>query len=247
MNSGDKNFLERTRTKVVKAITDYDLIAPNDTIVVGISGGKDSMALLDILSNRQKSSKIAYNLVAVHIKLTDVPYYTDGEYLEKFCIDRNIAFHLIEDHAKIITDRKKPCFYCAWNRRKLLFQFAAEHQFQKVAFGHHKDDAVETLLMNMIQHGEMSSFPVKLQMFEGAFDIIRPLIYTTDKELQRYVNLIGYQALPYDCKYALDNQREKIKTIINQLYTLSPNATKNIFKAMTNIDLRHLPVKTPKH
>jgi len=243
LNKNDKRFIERIRSKVSKAIDDYQLINNGDTIVIGISGGKDSMALLDILSNRQKSSAISYNLIAVHIQLTDVPYYTDEKYLETFCQDRNIKFQLIKDDAKIITEGKKPCFYCAWNRRKLLFKYTADHQYQKVAFGHHRDDAVETLIMNMIQHGEISSFPVKLNMFKGTFDIVRPLIYTTNKELKRYTDLIGYQPLPYDCKYATDNQREKIKVLVKQLYTISPNATENIFKAMTNIDLRHLPIK----
>ena len=220
---------------------DYQLLNDDDTIVVGVSGGKDSMALLDILANRQKSFPVKYHIVAVHIQLTDVPYHTDDKYLKSFCESRDIDFQLITDDSKIIIEGKQPCFYCAWNRRKLIFQFAADHNYQKVALGHHRDDAVETLLMNMIQHGEMSSFPVKLSMFDGAFEIIRPLIYTTNKELERYINIIGYKPLPYDCEFAPTNQREEIKEVIKQFYQINPNATKNIFKAMTNIDEKYLP------
>ncbi len=243
MNKNDKSFLERTRTKVSKAITDYQLVKDNDTIVVGVSGGKDSMALLDILHNRQKSIGIPYQIVAVHIQLTDVPYYTDAAYLQAFCSELDIPFHILKDNVTIVNSEKQPCFYCAWNRRKLLFQFAVAHRYTKVAFGHHRDDMVETLLMNMIYHGEMSAFPVKLSMFDDKIEIIRPLIYTSDKELQRYVKLIDYKPLPYDCDFSPTNHREKFKDLLKQLYTLNPNATKNIFKAMTNIDMKHLPYK----
>ncbi len=241
MNKNNKRFIERIRTKVTKAILDYHLINDGDTIVVGVSGGKDSMALLDILANRRKSFPIKYNIVAVHIQLTDIPYHTDDTYLKDFCTSRKIDFQLITDDSDIIEEGKQPCFYCAWNRRKLIFQFAADNNYQRVALGHHRDDAVETLLMNMIQHGEMSSFPVKLNMFNGTFDIIRPLIYTTNKELKRYIDIIGYKPLPYDCKFAQTNQRETIKELIQHFYKINPNATKNIFKAMTNIDEKHLP------
>jgi tRNA(Ile)-lysidine synthase TilS/MesJ len=241
MTKSDKRFIEKIRTKVSKAISDYGLINDEDTIVVGVSGGKDSMALLDILSNRRLSSPVKYHLVAVHIQLTDVPYYTDAQYLKEFCERRNIDFELIKDNTKIIIEGKQPCFYCAWNRRKLLFEYTAQNNFQKIAMGHHKDDVVETLLMNMIQHGEFSSFPVKLRMFDNRFELIRPLIYVSDKELQRYISIIGYKPLPYDCKYAELNKRETYKKLLKNLYQINRQATDNIFKSMRNIDKKHLP------
>ena len=241
MNKPDKRFIERIRTKVSRAISDYGLIQANDTIVVGVSGGKDSMALLDILANRRLSSSIDYEIIAVHIQLTDVPYHTDAEYLKGFCKSRNIKFDLIVNDQKIIRENKQPCFYCAWNRRKLLFEYTVEHQYQKIAMGHHKDDVVETLLMNMIQHGELSAFPVKLSMFDKKFELIRPLIYTTNKELERYIQLIGYKPLPYDCIYATTNRREQIKKLLKQMHQIHPDAVSNIFKSMQNIDIRHLP------
>ena len=242
MKKADKRFLEKIRTKVSKAISDYNLIADGNTIVVGVSGGKDSMALLDILANRRKSSSISYHIKAVHIQLTDVPYYTDSEYLKSFCESRNIDFELFIDDRPIILQNKQPCFYCAWNRRKLLFEYTAQHGYQKIALGHHKDDAVETLLMNMIQHGEFSAFPVKLAMFNGQFQLIRPLIYNTNKELERYTKLIGYKPLPYDCKYAATNRREQVKLLLQQMYQINPDAGSNIFKSIKKIDLKHLPL-----
>jgi len=240
-NKSNKRFLERIRSKVGKAVKDYNLITDGDTVVVGISGGKDSMALLDILQNRRLSSNIAYQIVAVHIQLTDVPYHTDESYLSDFCQQRDIEFHIIKDQVTIVEDNKQPCFYCAWNRRKKLFEFAISHGYKKLAFGHHRDDVVETLLMNMVYHAEISAFPVKLSMFDDQLTIVRPLIYISDKELQRYISLIDYTPLPYDCEYAKTNQREKFRDLIRYLYSIHPDATKNIFKAMLNIDLKHLP------
>ena len=241
MKPSDKRFLEKIRTKVSKAIEDYRLIESNDTVVVGVSGGKDSMALLDILHNRRQALKIPYNIVAVHIQLTDVPYHTDALYLRDFCEARRIQFELITDEIKIIKKNKQPCFYCSWNRRKLLFEFTGHNNFQKIALGHHKDDLIETLMMNMIQHGELSAFPVKLSMFDDQFTLIRPLIYIGDKELQRYIDIIGYKPLPYDCSYAKNNQRESYKNLIKQFYRFNPKAIDNIFKAIKNIDFKHLP------
>ena len=244
ISKADKRFLERIRTKVSHAVSDYGLINDTDTVVVGVSGGKDSMALLDILANRRFSSPVRYNIIAVHIQLRDIPYHTDYQYLKEFCESRDIQFELLVENKPIIKQDKQPCFYCAWNRRKLLFEFTANNKYQKIALGHHKDDAVETLLMNMIQHGEFSAFPVKLSMFDGQFDLIRPLIYTTNKELDRYTQLIGYKPLPYDCLYAATNRRKQIKHLIQQMYRITPDAVTNIFKSMQNIDNKHLPSKT---
>ncbi len=241
INKSDKKFIEKIRTKVRQAIDDYRLIDEGDHILVGVSGGKDSMALLDILANRKKSYSHHYTISAVHIQLTDVPYHTDATYLSNFCQERAIDFHLITDDTPIITGDKQPCFYCAWNRRRLLFEFAVQNNYNKIALGHHKDDLIETWLMNVLQHGETSAFPVKISMFDGAFEIIRPLIYSSDKELQRYIDIIGYKPLPYDCKYAETNRREKIKDIIKTFYQIHPDAKENIFKAMKNIDFKHLP------
>ena len=238
-----KYLLERTRSKVSKAIEDFRLISAGDKILVAVSGGKDSMAMLDILNNRKKALKIEYSLKAIHIRLTDIPYSTDEKHLEKFCHERNIEFELIESDKKIVKPGKQACFYCAWNRRKLLFEYAKEQGFNKLALGHHMDDAVETLFMNMIYHGELSSFPVKIGMFDNALEIIRPLIYLKDKEINRYINYIGYKPLAYDCLFAENNKREKFREILSAFSEIHPKAIENIFKSMNNINEDFLPLK----
>jgi tRNA(Ile)-lysidine synthetase-like protein len=243
MKKMHKYHLEKMRTKLTKAIQDFSLIDNGDKILVGISGGKDSMALLDMLYNRKKALKINYEVEAVHIQLKNIPYHTDHQYLKEFCKEREIKFKLISSEKEIIKEGKQPCFYCAWNRRKLLFEYAKENNFDKIALGHHKDDAVETLLMNMVYHGEISSFPVKIEMFNGAFALIRPLIYLSDKELSKYVQWINYKPLPYDCPFAKDNKRESFRKLIAQLKEINPSAVDNIFNSMQNISLHHMPIK----
>ncbi len=237
----DKAFLEKIRSQSLKAIRDFRLISPGDRITVGISGGKDSMALLDILYNRRQLPGMDFELAAVHVDLEDIPYHAPEDVLKKFTQERNIPYTRLTFSGPVLREGKQPCFYCAWNRRKMLFQWAHENGFNKVALGHHADDLVETLMMNMIYHGETSAFAPKQEMFGGLLHIIRPLYYLTNKEIERYVKLIGYTPPPYDCPYAADNHRERFRDLLQQIKRLHPKATANILRALRNINPRYLP------
>ncbi len=243
MNASDKRFLEKVRFKLVKAVEDYKLIEPNDKILVALSGGKDSVVLLDALHNKKKYFSFDYTLEALTIELPDVGYLIEKEKIQTFCRERNIENHFISDPVKIVNGKKHPCFYCAWNRRKLLFDFAIRNGFNKVAFGHNRDDVVETLLMNMVYHAEFSAFPAKLTMFGGKTEIIRPLIYVANAEAQRYVDLIDYEPVPYNCPFARENDREKFRHLLSMLHEIHPHAAENIFKSLQNMNREYLPVK----
>ncbi len=242
MEKADKRFLEKVRYKLVKAVEDYDLIQPNDKILVAVSGGKDSMVLLDALHNRKKYFNFPYEIIAVNIELTDVGYTIEKDKIEAFCNERNIPFFHIKNHTRIVDGKKHPCFYCAWNRRKLLFEWAVENGFNKVAFGHNRDDVVETLLMNMTYHAETSAFPVRLRMFDGKIEIIRPLIYVSNAEAKRYIALMNYTPVPYNCPFAEGNDREKFRALLRELYNIHPHAVENIFKSIQHIKTDYLPV-----
>ncbi|NPA42524.1 MAG: tRNA 2-thiocytidine(32) synthetase TtcA [Chlorobi bacterium] len=241
MQKADKRFLEKIRRKVADAVRDYGLIRPGDRILVALSGGKDSTVLLDALHNRMHSLGIPYTLAAATVDLTDVGYAIDTDKLKAFCEERDIPLTILKDDMKITEGPKHPCFYCAWNRRRLLFQYADASGFGKVAFGHNRDDAVETFLMNMIYHAEGSAFPAKLDMFGGRLQIIRPLLYVSNAEAERYVSLIGYEPVPYNCPYARDNDREKFRNLLRTLHGIHPRAGERIFEAMHRIRPEYLP------
>jgi tRNA(Ile)-lysidine synthase TilS/MesJ len=241
MNKADKRFLEKIRMKTAKAVEDFGLIEPGDKILVAVSGGKDSMVLLDALHNRKNYFDFSYTIHAANIELTDVGYKIEKERIRKFCRDRNIPVTFISDDSRIVDGRKHPCFYCAWTRRKLLFEYAYEKGFNKVAFGHNADDLAETLLMNMIYHAELSAFPAILPMFEEKLFIIRPLLYVTNQEANRYVQIMNYEPVPYNCPYAGGNDREKFRKLTSYLQSIHRHAVENILHSVMNINREYLP------
>ncbi|RLD46517.1 MAG: tRNA 2-thiocytidine(32) synthetase TtcA, partial [Bacteroidetes bacterium] len=130
---------------------------------------------------------------------------------------------------------------CSWHRRKALFEFAKENGFRKLAFGHHMDDAVETLLINMAYHGNISSMPGKLSMFDGALDSIRPLILLTNKDTAEFARIRNYPELTAKCPYENQTFRKTARGLITELEQLHPKAKWNLFNSMGNIDQEYLP------
>ncbi|WP_282037593.1 tRNA 2-thiocytidine biosynthesis TtcA family protein [Saccharicrinis aurantiacus] len=223
------------------AINKHNLVTDGDKILIAVSGGKDSLSLIDILAERRKFLPIDYELHAIHIITDDVPYVIDKEFLKNFCESLNVHLHFITTHAGLEEKpNKKPCFTCSWNRRKELFEFARKNGFKKIAFGHHMDDAIETLLMNMTQHGNISSIPAKLSMFEGNIEVIRPLLYLTNSEMLKYSAIKEFKSLKENCPYEDHTMREATRQIIHQFEKLNPQARLNLFRSMNNIDEEYL-------
>ncbi|MCW3806744.1 tRNA lysidine(34) synthetase [Plebeiibacterium marinum] len=238
----NKNFIRKIINLSGKAINQHHMIEANDRILVAVSGGKDSLALLDILYERRKFLPINYEIHAIHIITDDVPYEIDRKFLHDFCHNRNIHLHLLTTHAGIQEKQdKKPCFTCSWNRRKELFDFARKNNFKKIAFGHHLDDAIETLVMNMVMHANISSIPPTLTMFEGKIEVIRPLILNTNKEMQEYAKIKKFKSLKKECPFEDHTLRNSAREWINQLETITPQARINLYKSMGHIDHDYLP------
>jgi tRNA(Ile)-lysidine synthase TilS/MesJ len=243
ISTSDKSFIRKMIKISGKAINNHDMVQENDKILVAVSGGKDSLSLIDILGSRRKFLPINYELHAIHIITDDVPYEIDKEFLHSFCQKRNVLLHLLTTHAGIHEKPgKKPCFTCSWNRRKELFEFARNNGFKKIAFGHHLDDAIETLLMNMSTHGNISSIPATLSVFKGDIQIIRPLIYCTNKEMIRYAAIKQFISLKKECPYEDHTMRKATRDIIQHFENLNPQARLNLFKSMRNIDTEYLPM-----
>ncbi len=237
-----KRHLEYVHNRVAKAIMDYKLIENGDKVLVAISGGKDSLVMLDALSVVRKYGLVDFSVHALHIDITDVDYKIDRKKIADICRDRDVTFEVISAEADIENRGKKaPCFVCSWHRRKLIFSYAKENGFKKVAMGHHKDDAVETLLINMAYHGNISSLPAKLSMFDGKILLIRPLLLLNNKDTAEYANIRKYPALKSECPFEDTTKRDTAREIVSHLQKIHPKALNNIFNSMGNIDQEYLP------
>lgn len=238
----EKLFMRQFFRKVGKAIHDYCLIEPGDQILVGVSGGKDSLALLEVLALRARDPKQKYTVVAAHIAVENVAYEVDGEYVEQLCRDLGVKYVHRTIGAEVREGSDKPaCFVCSWHRRKALFEIAKEEGCHKLALGHHRDDAVESLLMSMMFNGTIASMPPRLEMFDHTFTLIRPLIYLTNEETRRYAEFRNFKKQKKNCPYEQATQRETVGRLIQQMEKLSPHVRSNLFAAMKNIQTEYLP------
>ena len=161
----DERLFRKIEDKIKRAIFDYGLINDGDRILVGLSGGKDSLALVDLLGRRSKIYCPRFEVVVAHIVMTNIPYCSDREYLRSCAEEHDLPFIVHETSFDPSTDtRKSPCFLCSWTRRKALFEIAKAHKCNKIALGHHQDDILETLLMNLTHQGAFGTMPPRLRM-----------------------------------------------------------------------------------
>lgn len=234
--------IEYVKNKVAKALMDYQMVARGERVLVAVSGGKDSLVMLESLAAVRDFHFTNYDIEALHIDVNDVPYAVDRGFLSNFADQLEVKMNFINIDSGIDDSKKKsPCFVCSWHRRKALFTYAVENNFQKLALGHHMDDAVETLLINMAYHGNISSMPGKLSMFEESITVIRPLILLTNKDTAEFANIRKYPKLKTPCPYEEQTQRETARQLVQQLEKLHPKARKNLFYSMGNIDVDYLP------
>jgi len=242
LSNSDKRFFQRIYEKVGKAVHQYNLITEGDKIVVGLSGGKDSLSLLDILAGRMKYSDVSFQVTAVHVDIVSIPYEVDRVYLKNFCESREIPFQFVQ--TELSDDEyisKDTCFVCSWNRRKILFEKIRDAGYRKLALGHHKNDVVETLLMNMVFQGSISSMPAKLDLFGHETEIIRPLITLSEDELAEYASRKGFSTEIRKCPFEDRSKRREIREIIGIMKKMNPEAVNNMFASMSNIQKKYLP------
>ncbi len=244
MDKDNRKILRRTEHLINQAVRKHKLIENNDHIVIGLSGGIDSMILLHTLAMRRRYYTEQYQLTAVHVQLTNISYQANKKHLEQFCHQYDVPLIWHEEKADINPQkvRKNPCFICSWNRRRILFQLTEKLGANKLALGHHRDDALETLLMNMIYHGSISSLPARLKMFNGNLILIRPLIYVGKEMLAAYawINDINPQVKP--CPFAnRTNRRQSIAHLLTEMEKIHPAARNNLFRAMSHIYTEYLP------
>jgi len=237
-------FLIRIQRKAGKAVEKYDMLHEGDRLLCGLSGGKDSLVMLHSLHHIRRSFPYRFAMEAVYVNVDNVGYSADIPFLENFCASLEIPFHVVTAHINFETDkRKQPCFLCSWNRRKSIFSLARELKCNKIAFGHHKDDIVETLLLNMTFQGSVSTMPPRLNLFNGDMQLIRPLSLVTKDETTRYAEICGFTLEKQKCPYDKATKRQEMRELLNNLEKIYPKAKNNIFNSMSNIQEEYLPGK----
>jgi len=240
----DKKHLQGIQQKFKKAINDYRLIDNDDHILIGLSGGKDSLALVELLGERMKIFVPRFKVTAVHISVENISYESDLDYLRSHCEQFGIPF---VHHTTIFDDstdtRKSMCFLCSWHRRKALFDVAKELRCNKIALGHHLDDITETLLLNLFYQGSFGTMPPKLKMNKFEMTIIRPLSLILEKEMKEMERIREYQKQIKNCPHEKDSSRRDAKNLITELEKWNPDVRQSIWAAMENIKTDYLPKK----
>lgn len=240
----NKKLEKRLQRDAGRAIMDYNMIEDGDRIMVCLSGGKDSYALLDILIKSQQRAPINFSLVAVNLdqKQPDFPKHVLPEYLEKL----GIEYHIIEEDTYSIVKEKVPegkttCSLCSRLRRGILYRTATKLGATKIALGHHMDDMVETLFLNMFHGARLKSMPAKLISDDKKNIVIRPLAYCREKDLARYAEIKAYPIIPCNLCGSQENlERQNIKAMLANWDKQSPHRVINIFKSMQRITPSHL-------
>jgi len=236
--------MRRIGVRFAKGVVNYRLIEDDDRILVGLSGGKDSLALLELLALRSRVHKPKFSVVAVHVSMSNIPYQADLEYLKQYAQGLGVEFVHYETSFDPSTDtRKSPCFLCSWNRRKALFTVAKELGCNKIALGHHMDDILETLLMNMTFQGAFSTMPPKLVMKKFDMTIIRPMCLVHESDLEELTTLRAFKKQIKNCPYETQSNRTDMKGVLKQLEALNPEARYSLWGSMTNVQEELLPLK----
>lgn len=244
LNKEDKKILQKIKNKFQKAMIEYGLVVDDDHILIGLSGGKDSLALVDLLGERMKVHVPRFRVSAVHVTVENITYQSDLKYLESHCAQYGIPFiHASTSFQPEADSKKSACFICSWTRRKTLFETAKQHGCNKIALGHHLDDITETLLLNMIYQGSIQTMPPKLRMNKFNMTIIRPLALIPEKELIEMERIKLYQKQLKSCPHEKDSSRKDAKKLINELEKWNPDVRSSLLSSMQNIYPEYLPKK----
>ena len=226
--------MQKLLSKMRQAINEYNLIEDGDKIAVGLSGGKDSLTLLHLLNSYKKFSPQKFELIAITLN----PGGVDNAPLHKLCKDLEIPFHEIQtDIQKIVFEIRKennPCSLCAKLRRGALHNNAKELGCNKVALGHHKDDAIETLMLSLSYEGRINCFSPKTFMDKENITLIRPMVYIEESSIKNIVNKYNFPVIHNPCPVDKKTRREDMKNLIFELNGRIPGFKNNLFGALTN-------------
>ncbi|MBQ7157589.1 MAG: tRNA 2-thiocytidine biosynthesis protein TtcA [Bacteroidaceae bacterium] len=223
----------RIRKAFNKGCVKYSLLEDGDRILIALSGGKDSLELVRLLSQRARIFKPSIKVEAAHIIMDNIPYETDRTYIQHFCESLGVRLHILHSSFNESTDpNKTKCFLCSWNRRKTLFEFACANGFNKIALGHHNDDILTTFLMNITFEGSTQTMLPKLQMKHYDLQIIRPLCLVPEADIKEIAAELGFTKQKALCPYETTSQRATMTDMLHRLESINPEARYSLWNAM---------------
>ncbi|MGQ0429103.1 MAG: tRNA 2-thiocytidine(32) synthetase TtcA [Gammaproteobacteria bacterium] len=239
-----RRLTARLRGLVGKAIADFAMIGEGDRVMVCLSGGKDSYTLLDLLLSLQRAAPVRFELAAVNLDQKQPGF--PAQVLPEHCAALGVAFHAIEQDTysvvrRVIPEGRTQCGLCSRLRRGALYRFARENGFTRIALGHHRDDIVETLFLNLFHGGRLKAMPPKLASDDGTNVVIRPLCYVPEREIARYARARGFPIIPCTlCGSQPNLQREAIARMLADWDREQPGRVDSIFTSLCNVQASHL-------
>ena len=237
MNEQERLF-KRLNERFVRAFVTYKLLEDDDRVLIGLSGGKDSLLLTELLAKRAHIGHPGFRVEAIHVRMENVSYETSTDYLQRFCDNLSVPLHLVtarfdSSQPKDSSLKDKPaCFLCSWYRRKQFFNLAQELGCNKIALGHHRDDIIRTALMNLTFQGRFDAMPARLKMRKMPLTIIRPLCLCREDDIRAFAEQQGYEKQLKQCPYERTTHRTTAAQLFAQMEKLSPEARYNIFHAL---------------
>jgi tRNA 2-thiocytidine biosynthesis protein TtcA len=243
-SSTKRKLAAQLRGLVGKAIQDYRMIDEGDRVMVCLSGGKDSYTLLDMLISLQRAAPVNFSLLAVNLdqKQPDFPAHVLPDYLRALGVD----YHIIEQDTysvvkRLIPEGRTMCSLCSRMRRGALYRHAAENGITRIALGHHRDDIIETLFLNLFHGGKLKAMAPKLRSDDGRHIVIRPLAYVAERDIERYAAVRDFPIIPCNlCGSQQNLQRVTIKKMLAEWERNHPGRTESLLTALRNVEPAHL-------
>lgn len=215
-----------------KACTRYGLLSDSDRILLALSGGKDSMLMAMLMAGRAKIFRPSIHVEAAHVVMENIPYETDLQYMQEFCDGLGLPLNILRTSFDEATDRRKTrCFLCAHYRRKILMEYAREHGFNKVSLGHHMDDFLATMLMNMLYEGSFSSISPSMSMQHYPLTLIRPMCLIPEQMITSLASAMNMVRQNRPCPYEDKTRRSEMEALARNLCALHTEARRSMWHA----------------
>ncbi len=241
---GQGDLERRLAREMGRCVADYRLIEEGDRVMVALSGGKDSYTLLQLLERARRRAPVPFSLVAVHLDQGQPGY--DGSALEAWLREHGFEHRIVRENTHaLVTERipagKTYCSMCSRLRRGILYNVAQGLGCTKIALGHHRDDAIETLMLNMMFNGSLSAMPAKLVSDDGRNTVIRPLLYSSERDIAEYARDAGFPIIPCNlCGSQQNLWRQQVKEMLDDLEKRAPQVRQSMLAALKNVHTTHL-------